>query len=170
MLENENFLRNKNKMTLEQKIKRIGYLFWNPLYKYYCFIFRPKSLGVKIVVENNDKKILMVRISYAHKKWTFPGGGVKHKESFEKAALRELEEEVGIKAQSLVEMGEYFSESNFKNNIVKCFYLYADSLVVGIDNFEISESNWYDSEELPVDCSFAVAKVMEIYKKFKQLI
>lgn len=153
-------------MNFKQKIKKLYYFFRNPIYKIYCFIFRPKSLGVKVVVENNNK-LLMVRIGYAHKNWTFPGGGVKRGESFEEAALRELKEEVGIITQSLIEMGEYSSDSNFKKNIVKCFYMHTDSSFVKIDNFEIVESNWYDQNEFPENCSFAVPKIMEIYKNFK---
>ena len=119
------------------------------------------------MVVENDGKILMVRLNYAHKKWTFPGGGVKKKESFAAAALRELEEEVGIQTGHLVEMGEYFSERDFKKNIVKCFYLHPNSSLVKIDNFEIVESGWYNSGELPANCSFAVPQVIEIYKNFK---
>jgi ADP-ribose pyrophosphatase YjhB (NUDIX family) len=153
-------------MNFKQKTKKLYYFFRNPIYKLYCFIFRPKSLGVKIIIENHNK-ILMIRIGYAHKKWTFPGGGVKKGESFEKAALREIEEEVGIKTLHLVEMGEYLSDSNFKKNIVKCFYLYTDSSLIKIDNFEVIESGWYDPKEFPQDCSFAVPKVMEIYNNFE---
>ena len=78
-------------MNFEHKIKKIYYFFRNPVYKVYCFMFRPKSLGVKVVVENNNK-LLMVRIGYAHKRFTFPGGGVNKNESFEEAGKRELEE------------------------------------------------------------------------------
>ncbi|MCX6752470.1 MAG: NUDIX domain-containing protein [Candidatus Nomurabacteria bacterium] len=154
-------------MNFRQKIKKTFYFFRNPIYKLYCFIFRPKSLGVKTVVENNDGKILMVRISYAHRKWTFPGGGVKRKESFEEAAIRELEEEVGIKTQHLIEMGGYISDRNFKKNIVKCFYLKVDSSFVRIDNFEISELIWCNPGELPEGNSFSVPEILEIYKNFK---
>lgn len=153
-------------MNFNQKIKKLYYFFRNPIYKTYCFIFRPKSLGVKIVVENNNK-LLMVRIGYAHKKFTFPGGGVKKKESFEEAAKRELEEEVGIKTASLIEMGEYTSESNYKKNIVKCFYLHTDSSFVKIDNFEIIESGWYDSGKFPENLSLAVLNIMKVYQEFK---
>ena len=124
-------------------------------------------MGVKIIVENDNAEILMVRLSYAHKKWTFPGGGVDSNESFEKAAKRELEEEVGIKTESLIEMGEYTSDRNFKKNIVKCFYLKINSSFVKIDNFEISESIWCSLGELPEGNSFSVPEIIEIYKKFK---
>ena len=64
-------------------------------------------------------------------------------------------------------MGEYTSESNYKKNIVKCFYLHTDSTFVKIDNFEIIESGWYDPEKFPENLSFAIPKIMKIYQEFK---
>jgi 8-oxo-dGTP pyrophosphatase MutT (NUDIX family) len=155
-------------MNFKQKTKKFYYFFKNPIYKFYCFIFRPKSLGVKVVVENSKGEILMVRISYSHKKWTFPGGGVEKNESFKQAAIRELEEEVGIKTENLIEMGEYLSDSNYKKNIVRCFYIHTNSSFIKIDNFEISESIWCFPGELPEGNSFSVPEIIEIYKKFKE--
>jgi len=149
------------------KIKKLYYFFRNPIYKLYCFVFRLKSIGVKVIVENNDNKLLMVRIGYAHKCWTFPGGGVRKNESFQEAAQRELEEETGIKVENLIEIGEYLSNRYYKKNIVKCFYLKTDVSFVKIDNFEIIESGWFKIEEFPKNCSFAVSKILEIYKNFK---
>ena len=109
----------------------------------------------------------MVRIGYAHEKFTFPGGGVEKNESFEEAAIRELEEETGIKTQHLIEVGEYTSDRYFRKNIVKCFYFKADSSFVKIDDFEIIEAGWYFQDQLPKDCSFSVPKIMEIYRNFR---
>lgn len=148
------------------KLKKIYYLFKNPVHKLYCFIFRPISLGVKILVEN-EGKLLMVRISYAHKLWSFPGGGVKKGESFKEAAKRELEEEVGIKVSDMIEMGEYRSDRNYMRNMVKCFYAKVDSSFFKIDDFEISEAGWYSFDKFPKDSSSSIKQIMEIYNKFK---
>ena len=155
-------------MDIKVKLKKFYYFLRNPIYIFYCFIFRPKILGVKIVVENKNK-LLMVKISYSHKKWTFPGGGVKRKESFKEAAKRELKEETGIETKNLLLMGEYFSNKKFSKNIVQCFYTNTDSLSVKIDNFEITHYGWYELNEIPKDSSPAVEKVLKIYKEFKRL-
>ncbi|MBU1039239.1 NUDIX hydrolase [Patescibacteria group bacterium] len=149
-----------------KKILKLYYFFKNPLYKVYCFIFRPKSLGVKIIVENNGK-LLMTKLGYAHKKWVFPGGAVNKKENAEQTAVRELEEETGIKTNKLIEIGEYTSERNYKKNIVKCFYLLADSSFVKIDNFEVIDSGWYNPQELPKDCSVSIPQIIKIYQQYK---
>ena len=80
---------------MKNKLIRLFYKIINPFRKLYWFIFRPKIRGVKCVIEYNDS-ILLVRISYAHKGWTLPGGGVKRRETFEEAARREAKEETGI--------------------------------------------------------------------------
>ena len=44
-----------------------------------------------------DDSILLVSGWLNDGRWQLPGGGVKRRENFAKAALREMEEEVGIK-------------------------------------------------------------------------
>ncbi len=150
----------------KKKILKFYYFFKNPIYKVYCFIFRPKSLGVKVIVENNGK-LLMTKLSYAHKKWVFPGGKVDKKETTEQAAIRELKEETGIKTNKLIKIGEYTSKRNYKQNTVECFYLKTDSSNVKIDNFEVIDFGWYDPQSLPDNSSLSIPQIIEIYKQYK---
>ena len=83
------------------------------------------------------------------------------------AAKRELKEEVNIDAQTLTEMGDYSSDRNYQRNIVKCFYLAANSTSIQIDNFEIAESSWFEPSAMPENRSSAVTQIMEVYDKFK---
>ena len=65
----------------------------NPVRRFYWFVFRPQTRGVKVLILWQGKALL-VRLGYAHRSWTIPGGGVHSEESYEEAARREIKEEV----------------------------------------------------------------------------
>lgn len=132
-----------------KKIKRVGIRILEFLRKIYWFIFRPKTRGAKCIVEN-DGKILLVRLAYAHKGWTIPGGGVDKGETFEEAARRELFEETGIFVKDLSKIYEYSSNVNYKRDTVHVFYTKIkknQKVDVKIDNFEIQDYLWFNSEQ-----------------------
>lgn len=66
---------------MKYALVKIFWFFVNPIRKLYWFIFRPKTRGVKCIVENKGK-FLLVKLNYAHHKWTIPGGGVKKRRIF----------------------------------------------------------------------------------------
>lgn len=83
-------------MSLNAKQKVIKFLtpILLPIVRLYWRIFKPKTFGVKVIVENNDK-FLLIRNSYGRKRWTFPGGKIENNEEPKDAAFREVKEEVG---------------------------------------------------------------------------
>lgn len=56
--------------------------------------------GVTMIARDVHGQLLMVRLSYAEAGWSFPGGGANRGETMEAAAVRELEEETGCRANS----------------------------------------------------------------------
>jgi ADP-ribose pyrophosphatase YjhB (NUDIX family) len=147
-------------------MKKIFYKFILPIKKIYWFIFRPKTYGVKALIEYNGK-FLMIRNSYGHKHWTFPGGGKKKDETPEAGAKREALEEVGILLESLISLGAYFSRRQHKRDTVYCFYSKVDNDFFQIDNKEIEETNWFTLEEIPKSHSAAVEDVFALYEKYQ---
>jgi ADP-ribose pyrophosphatase YjhB (NUDIX family) len=120
----------------------------NPVRKMYWYIFRPKTRGVKCIIKHQDK-ILFVKLSYGHKNWTLPGGGVGKNETWEQAVRREVLEEVGISVGELKEIGEFINNKEYKVDMVKCFLAEVPDEVYKIDNIEISEARWCPLNEIP---------------------
>lgn len=133
------------------------------LLKIYWKIFRPKTLGVKLLLVNNSK-VLLVRHSYI-KGLFLPGGGVKDGEVFVEAAKREAFEELGLEIENLNFFGVYQNKKEGK----------IDTIVVLISNDpinitkvelgeEISHVDFYSLDNLPADISPGSERRIEEYR------
>ncbi len=129
---------------------RLGRLYW--------FIFRPKTQGVKCVIEHNGK-YLYIRNSYGKGRWTFPGGGIKRKESPEEATRREVYEEVGLVLNEMRPLGSFVNTTEYKVDTIYCFHANVDSSKYKTDNFEIEEAKW--ASQLPQPLSPVVKKILD---------
>jgi 8-oxo-dGTP pyrophosphatase MutT (NUDIX family) len=118
------------------------------LRKIYWFVFRPRTSGVKCVIEC-DGQWLMIRNSYGRGHWTFPGGAVDRGESPVSAALREVEEEVGIVLTDVHPIGSYFSNNEYKRDTVHCFHAKVDDDAHTIDEAEVAEAAWFAPRSIP---------------------
>lgn len=145
---------------------KIFWFFVNPIRRFYWFIVRPNTRGVKCIVENNGK-FLMVKLNYAHHKWTFPGGGVKRKETFKDAAIREAKEETGINVKDVMFVGYYKTVWEYKNDTVEIYLGHTDDMDIKIDPVEIEEAKWFDIDKLPEFRSGSVDKALKIYDEFR---
>lgn len=80
--------------------------------------------GVVILPFRDDGRIIMIeQYRYLVRKrcWELPAGGIKDGETADQAALRELEEEVGVRARSLVKMGAFYPSNGFSDEIVHVY-------------------------------------------------
>ena len=90
---------------------------WRLLYllaRCYWRIFRPLTLGVKVLLIENEA-IWLVQHSY-QPGWFLPGGGVKRNEDLETAVRREAYEELGAKLGEIQLFGVYSSNKQKKND------------------------------------------------------
>jgi len=155
-------------------MKKLRIIFWrccyilaNPARLLYWRIVQPKTRGVKCLIRNADT-FLLVRLAYAHKLWTLPGGGVGRHESFEEASWRELYEETGVKPLSLKFFAEYQSRVNHKRDTVQCFYGETDSRHLQLEPLEIAEVGWFTREKFPEDRATRVDEIMRLYDESKK--
>ena len=115
-------------------------------YQVYCFFFRPLTLGVRIMMIQ-DGKVLLVRQTYLDG-WFMPGGGVKRGETLDQAARREAHEEVGAQLNEISLLGAYshFLEWKSDHNIL---FLSNDFTLNGRHDREIAEARFFPLDNLP---------------------
>lgn len=76
------------------------------------------------LVYNNKKEILFI---YRNSKWDLPKGGLNKGESYEDAAIREVEEETGVK------------DLEIRNFITKTYHVFKRN-----DTFKLKITYWYE--------------------------
>lgn len=83
-----------------------------------------KDEGPLIIAEENNKIWLVRQYRYPIKKfvWQFPVEGKTPEESWQAAAQRGITEEIGKKAQQLIEIGVFHPDPGGIEQICHCFY------------------------------------------------
>ena len=158
---------------MRKRIKKISISFFSYVYKllftillWYRQVRNIQTKGVRIILVHNNK-VALVRHWY-QPLWVFPGGGIKKHEIPEQAAIRELKEELGITINQLdYLLGVYSNNKQGKKDTVYCFVVQLDKSISFkryIYNIEISDSDWFDIENLPQDVSRATLLRLAEYK------
>ena len=107
-----------------------------------------KKDRVRVIVYRDDGDILLVRSRFSRQEWALPGGGVKHNESYEQAAVREILEEIGLKIHNLRYLGKANSHESYAKFSVRVFVAHASDYDIKC-NFEIMEAWWFNRDHLP---------------------
>ena len=112
------------------------------------FMIVPQKDRVRVIVYHDDGKILLVRGRFSRQKWALPGGGVKHNESYEQAAVRETLEEIGLNIHNLRYLGKANSHESYAKFSVRVFVAHASDYDIRC-NFEMMEARWLNMNYLP---------------------
>jgi len=133
------------------------------------------GVGIGVMILKNGKVLLGKRHQDSDKAdselhgegtWTMPGGKLHYQESFEQGAIREVEEETGIKLKKV----KIICINNDKNE-------YAHFVTIGsvsedfegepkvMEPDEITEWNWFELNKLPSPIFLPSEKILENYKK-----
>ena len=105
-----------------------------------------EKIVIGIVIK--DKKVLIVKRKEKEGDllWQFLGGKVENNESKEKAVIREVFEETGIKVEALNKLGEIVYPVTKKNiSYFICKYLKGD---LYISKSELADALWVNKKEL----------------------
>jgi 8-oxo-dGTP pyrophosphatase MutT (NUDIX family) len=110
----------------------------------------PLTIGVRIIVRDDQERVLLVRHTYAPG-WHFPGGAIDRRETAIDAAVRELREEALIEATSAPHLvGVYLSTVNHKSDHIVLFEAGDWRQIAGKARpLEIAETGFFPVRDLP---------------------
>ncbi len=118
-----------------------------------------------------DGKILLHRRKNAHGsgEYSFPGGHLEYKESFEECVIRETAEEAGIKIKNI----RFLLVSNLLDYLPK-HYVHLNFIAdwesgepTVMEPEKCESWEWYDLENLPTPCFKTMPHCIEAYKTGK---
>lgn len=111
----------------------------------------PYTLGVRVIVEDDHDRVLLVRHTYLAG-WYLPGGGVDKGETMAEAARREVHEEAGIAAGEVPRLlNVYLNEDATGRDHVGLFHLgrWTRTGRFLTPNSEIAEAGFFATEDMP---------------------
>jgi len=122
----------------------------------------------------NDKGQVLVTQHSQNNHWSFPKGLIDEGQTTEEAALREVKEEGGVKAEILGKVG--YSKYVYTLNNEKIFKIVTFFLMKYISgdpkdhDWEVSEANWYEIDKALEQLTFShdkdlLKKALDLYGK-----
>lgn len=128
--------------------------------RFYWWLVRPTTRGVRAIIVNESNEILLVRHTY-QEGWFLPGGKTDKNEDDEVSLTRELREELGIQDISISQkLGEYESTYEYKKDHIVVFVI--DQFTQrDKKHFELKEYGFFHPEMLPEEISPGTRKRIE---------
>lgn len=79
--------------------------------------YRKSAVGV--VVDKDNKIVLVQKAAYKDNEWDFPGGGIEENETDSEAVLRELEEELGTNKLEIVSKSKIVDKYEWPDEVIE---------------------------------------------------
>ncbi len=135
-------------MRLPVPIRRAGYRVAYWLLRAYWFVFRPRVSGVKCLLTDGDR-VLLVRHTYGDRRWDLPGGTMRRGEQPIAAARREMSEELGLEVDDWEALGEFSSYFYYHHDRLFCFRAELADPTIDLDLGELAAATWFPRDRLP---------------------
>jgi ADP-ribose pyrophosphatase len=107
--------------------------------------------AVAIVLRDDAGRILLIRqqrFIVDRDVWALPSGGVEDGEPLDQAALRELEEETGIRAASVAHAISFYPSYGVSNQVFHCFVATRGETRRAHDANEVERTAWFTPDEV----------------------
>ena len=136
---------------------------------------RPAVTGDCIVITKEvDAKVLLIQRADEPYKgcWAFPGGFLNMDETIEQCAIRELEEETGLKVNDVHQIGAYSKvDRDPRGRTITVAYLaIIDSPISVLGQDDAAKAEWWPLSALPQLAFDHNDIINDAYTLYKQLI
>ena len=108
------------------------------------------TMGVGVVVINENKELLVVKERVSNLGYKLPGGHIDDAEMISTACVREVFEETGIEVEfeSIISLGHFYPHQFNKSNLYILCIAKAKSSTINIyDTKEIEDAKWVNVDE-----------------------
>lgn len=147
-------------MQLPVALRRLAFRLVYSALRIYWFLRRPPLNGVKCVLSDGDR-VLLVRHTYGPRNWELPGGGIKRREPPSGAARREMREELGVDVQEWTALGEVPARIHDRRGVLHCFLATLSPATIAPDPGELAAATWFAPTELPSNLGPYVASIID---------
>jgi 8-oxo-dGTP pyrophosphatase MutT (NUDIX family) len=125
---------------------------------------RPSTRGVKVMLFNREGEVVLIRNSYGRSDlFVLPGGGIRPFEDPERAARREIREELGIDIGGVKLRSTHVATSEGKRDTIYLFEAVTSQCPVA-DESEVEEAHFFAVAEPPAQTSPATLRRLAEYR------
>ena len=146
-------------MELVVFTRRQGYRLAFALLRVWWFIRRPAKVGVKCVLTDGDR-VLLVRHTYGSRAWEIPGGTPARSERPLDTARREMREELGLEISDWTPVGQVAATLYHRNDTLHVFHTRVCAPAIRLERAEIAAADWFSADALPADRGPYVAAIL----------
>jgi 8-oxo-dGTP pyrophosphatase MutT (NUDIX family) len=137
-----------DRMELVVFVRRQCYRLAFRLLNAWWFVTRPHKRGVKCVLTDGDR-VLLVRHTYGRRDWELPGGGPRRHEQPLDAARREMREELGLAIDEWTPLGVIEATFYHRHDTLHICHAEVTAPTLKLDRAELATAAWFERDALP---------------------